>query len=464
MKEFFDEEFQYEAVKAIMEDREVMPSIYKILDQNAFPNKSLAKVVGIIKDFYKKNGYIPDDVSMRVLLRNRAINDEDYSECLNAYMMVKNSTSMGRETVKETLVEFFQAKSLVKLANVILEAAGKGEDTEKMIKKAQKSFDDIYKAAPEGEVITSISTDTVMTVVTQGNDEVVPTGIKRIDDSLVGGLGRKEIGLFVAPTGYGKTTAGTIFAHNAASAGYKVIQFYFEDKPEDIIRKHLAMEMGENTRSFRGMDEEAAEAANRLIEQTGIYERVSPNLILYKLEVGTTTVEDLELAIRKMITDRGFRPDMIVIDYFSCLKMSANPIKNTWDAEANAMRKIKELSFKYNMAVWVMQQTNRTAVQKDGDTETMGNWQGAYAATQPASVWLLLKRTKEQKANFRADIIFCKTRHSQPKEDLKNIVFDNSRLIIDCDDAEVAAQEYGDYNKLAEDRFEATLQDDNIPF
>ena len=458
MKEFFYEEFQYEAVKAILDDSEVMPAIYNILDQNAFQNKGLAKVVGITKEYYHRNGYVPDDVSLKLLIKERAINDADYAECLSAYMMARNASDLGRDTVKETLINFFKAKYLVKTANLILEAASKNEDVGKMIKKVQKEFDNVYSAEPEGEVMTTINTETVRWAIMQGDNESIPTGIKKLDNYLIGGLGRKEIGLFVAPTGYGKTTAGTIFAHNAALKGYKVVQFYFEDKPEDIIRKHLAMTMNENTRSFMGMNESEAESAIGNIEQTGIYDTVGKNLIIYKLEVGKTTVEDIEMKIKRLITDHGFKPDMIVIDYFSCLKMSTNPTKNSWEAEANAMRKIKEMSFKYNMAVWVMQQTNRTAVSKDGDSDTMGNWQGSFAATQPASVWLLLKRTKEQKENFRADIIFLKTRHSQPREDLIDIVFDNSKLQIDCDIE-------GDYEKgrISADTYKAMANED-LPF
>ena len=436
MKEYFDEEFQFEAVKTIMENGEVMPSIYKILDQNAFQNRGLVNIVGVMKDYFKKNGYVPDEVSLRILLRDKAINDDDYAESISSLMMCKNASSMGMETIKDSIIKFFQAKSLVKVANTILESAKTNEPVEKMVKKARKAFDDIYVSTPEGEVMTTINTETVKSVIMESEDESIPTGIDKLDELLVGGLGRKEIGLFVAPTGYGKTTAGTIFAHNAALKGYKVVQFYFEDKPEDIIRKHMAMTLNTNTRLLRGLDEYRAERTIESAESTGQMKVLNDNLIMYKLEVGTTTVEDIEMRIRKLITEIGFKPDMVVIDYFSCLRMSTNAYKKSYEAEADAMRKIKELSFKYNIAIWVMQQTNRQGVSKDGDSDTMGNWQGSFAATQPASVWLLLKRTKEQKENFRADIIFLKTRHSQPKNDLKNIVFDNAKLQIDCDDAD----------------------------
>lgn len=433
MKEFFYEEFQYEAIKAILEDMEVMPAIYKVLDQNAFSNIGARIVVGIIKEYYKKNGYVPDEVALKLKVKETVHNDDDYAKAINAIAQAKVASPMGRETVKESLIKFFQAKSLVKMANLILESATKNDDVEKMITKCKKGFDDIYKASPAGEITTTLTTDTVKNVLMGEEGEVIPTGIKKIDAALAGGLGRQEIGLFVAPTGYGKTTAGTIFAHNAASDGYKVLQIYFEDKPQDIIRKHLAMMVGDNTRNLKGLDESDADSIIQGLG--GEIDKIGENLVITKMGVGTTTVEDIEMKIRMMITNSGFKPDMVVIDYFSCLKMSTNPTKNTWEAEANAMRKIKEMAFKYNMAIWVLQQTNRTAVTKDGDSDTMGNWQGSYAATQPASVWLLLKRTKEQKQNFRADILFLKTRHSQPREDLLDIKFDNARLVIDCDDS-----------------------------
>ena len=149
---------------------------------------------------------------------------------------------------------------------------------------------------------------------------------------------------------------------------------------------------------------------------------------------GNTTVEDIDNLLRSL-TNNGFKPDMVLIDYFSSLKHSTNPNKDKWEAQARCMRKIVDtIAYKYNCAVWVMQQTNRGAVSKEADN-TMASWQGSYEATQPASVWLMLQRTKEQKANFKADLIFHKTRHSQPKNDLYDIVFDNARLRMDCSGA-----------------------------
>lgn len=429
--EYFKEEFQYEAVKALLNDLTLMPKIYGILDQNAFSDKSLRAVVATIKDYYKANGRVPDLVSLKIFAQRKSPNDS--AEILSAIGRVNAASLVGQDAIEDELIQFFKLKYMVKMANGVIDSLTKNEDSDKVLKKAIKSCEEITKlGSSEGEE-TIFNEETVRRACMAGDNETVPTGIKELDYALYGGLGRGEIGLFAAPTGYGKTTAGVIFAHNAAVKGYKALQIYFEDKPDDMVRKHIGMSLNENTNNFRRMGLDEATDTSKKVMSMEESVTLSENLILCKMPDGTTTVEDIENKIKELINTRNFKPDLVVIDYFSSLKHSSNPTKDRWAAQASCMKKIVEtIAYRYNAAVWIMQQTNRGAVSKEGDGAGMDNWQGSFEATQPASVWLTLKRSKEQKANFRADIIFEKTRHSQPKEDLKDIVFDNSRLQIDC--------------------------------
>lgn len=434
-KDYFDEEFQYEAVKALLEQNGLFGKMYGILEQNAFKDNALRAIVAFSKDYYKKNGFPPDYVAIKAGLKGKA--GLDTTDLCSSIARLKCASTEGQDVIVENLYKFFKLKAITALINKGMEMINGNEDDDKIISKFTKDIEKISAIGKDNSLITSFNEDTITNACMRGDNEVVPTGIKELDECLCGGLGRGEIGLFAAPTGYGKTTAATIFAHNASKLGYNVVQIFFEDKPEDIVRKHLAMTMDTNSNAFRRMDEdEAGRIAKDAMTRDGSV-AVSEHLRIVRMADGNTTVEDIDNLLRSL-TNNGFKPDMVLIDYFSSLKHSANPTKDKLEAQARCMRKIVDtIAYKYNCAVWVMQQTNRGAVSKETDN-TMGSWQGSFEATQPASVWLMLQRTKEQKANFKADLIFHKTRHSQPKNDLLDIVFDNARLRMDCSGAMTA--------------------------
>lgn len=428
-EEMFMREFQHSAVKCLLEDRELFESTRKIIDQNAF-DTPLNIIVGCILDFYKKSGHTPSYNDLHIMVKS--LNHSNSTEEIAEIYKVKAASMEGSNTVKEEIMRFFRLKKLVYISNRVLERVKNNESTDLIIKHAQQAFNDIYRVEEDNSVVTLYNRDTIKSALMEVEEEPIPTGIPKIDEMICGGLGRKEIGLFVAPTGYGKTTFGTILAHNAARMGYNVLQIFLEDKPNDIVRKHLAMSMGENSNKFKHLNEEYAENVINRLDSLG-EGMLNENLILLKMEDGTTTVEDIKFKLNQLYTQYNFKPDMIVIDYFSALQHSQNAVKDPNAAQARCMRKIKEVAFDLNAAIWVTQQTNRTAVSKDGDAESMGIWQGSFEATQPSSLWLVLVRTKEQKENNRADIVFKKSRHSQTT-DLRNIRFDNGKLLIDCDD------------------------------
>ena len=431
-KDYFDEEFQYEAVKALLEQNGLFGKMYSILEQNAFKDNALRAIVAFSKDYYKKNGFPPDYVAIKAGLKGKA--GLDTTDLCSSIARLKCASTEGQDVIVENLYKFFKLKAITALINKGMEMINGNEDDDKIISKFTKEIEKISAIGKDTGIITYFNEDTIINACMKGDNEVVPTGIKELDECLCGGLGRGEIGLFAAPTGYGKTTAATIFAHNASKLGYNVVQIFFEDKPEDIVRKHLAITMDTNSNTFRRMDEdEAGRIAKDAMTRDGSV-AVNEHLRIVRMADGNTTVEDID-NLSRSLSNNGFMPDMVLIDYFSSLKHSANPTKDKLEAQARCMRKIVDtIAYKYNCAVWVMQQTNRGAVSKEADN-TMASWQGSYEATQPASVWLMLQRTKEQKANFKADLIFHKTRHSQPKNDLYDIVFDNARLRMDCSGA-----------------------------
>ena len=445
---YMGQDFQYAAAKMLIEDQRLFRDLYKILDQNCFSDPVIRKIIGTEKDMYAKNKIVPSYSEIEMRIRSKEIDAIEVEYVEETIDKLKRTSSSGYVYIKEELINFFKWKYAILVFNKGLEKLKDVYD-ETAFKKVLK--DVVILTNPEENYQEiKFTKENVIKVLTEGEEEVIPTGINEVDKRIAGGLGRTEIGLFTALTGYGKTTFGSVIAHNAAVNGYKVLQIYFEDKQTDMLRKQLSIiDSGVQINKLMGMTYESAEMyASKIVKENGFL-KASENHILAKMENKETTVEDIEDLIEHLLNNEDFRPDMIVIDYFGCLKFSRNGAKDIYLAQADCMRKIKNLAFNYNVAIWIMQQNNRPSSDK---TAGMGNWQGAYEATQPASVWIELQRTKEQKENGRADLIFNKTRHSQPKEDLLDIVFNNGTMTIDCTDTtEIELNEIYKYNDYESD-------------
>lgn len=429
--EYLGQDFQFKAAKALIEDKELYKSVYKIVDHNAFGDVAIRRILGTEKALYNANKTVPSYYEILTKLKYSEKNPTEL-ECLEETInKIKETSAEGQNFTEQTLIDYMKWKYVTLNINRFKEKLLDGYDGE-TFGKFMKEMNKILNMGVENYSEIRFTKDNLIRMLREGDDEVIPTGIYEVDSRLAGGVGRTELALFTALTGFGKTTFASVLAFNAATRGFKVLQIYFEDKDTNMLRKDSAMIVNCRINELKGADENTANALAERLSKTTEISMLEENLRLLKMAEKNTTVEDIENEIDRRINEEGFRPDLIIIDYFSCLKFSRNAYKDVWAAQSDCMRKIKAMADKYNLAVWVMQQNNRPSPEK---TAGMGNWQGAYEATQPASVWIELQRTAEQKQNGKADLIFNKTRNSQPKDDLYDIVFDNSRMIIDCSPA-----------------------------
>mgnify|MGYP001049305988 CR=1 FL=1 len=67
--------------------------------------------------------------------------------------------------------------------------------------------------------------------------EVVPSGIRGVDEQLHGGLERGTVTVITGPTGVGKTTLGLSFTKEAASRGERSCIYLFEEAVETVLRR-----------------------------------------------------------------------------------------------------------------------------------------------------------------------------------------------------------------------------------
>jgi circadian clock protein KaiC len=68
-------------------------------------------------------------------------------------------------------------------------------------------------------------------------NEVVPSGVRGIDEQLHGGIERGTVTVITGPTGVGKTTLGLSFVKEAAARGERSCMYLFEEAAETMLRR-----------------------------------------------------------------------------------------------------------------------------------------------------------------------------------------------------------------------------------
>lgn len=431
--------FQYAVVKALIEDPDFLTLINDILDQNTFTDPYIRQTVGVIRDYYKKYSVKPSYGEVSAMLRKKALKDDDIQYYEETISKVRAESEFSPDYVKAETTDFMKWKLVNALAGEIKEKF-KRSWNDKDFRKIANRFNDIQYYGMTKGASSDLSDDQVMDTLSQGVEDIITTGIKEFDDIIGGGLPRGDVGLIVARTGAGKSTISTILAQNASLYGYKALQIYFEDEVEDITRKHIAKYTGAPIKKLINLTDEASRKLTDKLNAQEQWEQIRTNLRLHKMEVGETTVEDIENAIVQYANKEGYRPDVMLIDYFDCLKHSTNPTREAWEAQVRCMKKIKALAQKYKIAVWVMQQTNGLGMRNDAQGE-YDEIQGGKAITQPCTDVIFILRNDEQFVNDEATIKFNKARRGKSGRKLENVEFNNSIVRIDCRDTKAYREE-----------------------
>jgi hypothetical protein len=145
------------------------------------------------------------------------------------------------------------------------------------------------------------------------------------------------------------TTMFTKLANTAFNEGYKVLQIFFEDTPKTIQRKHIACWTGINLNDFNENKEYIEEFVDKLGDDS--------NLKLMKLDSTVTTMTTIKNEVRKLIS-RGFKPDIILIDYIDCVKPSQR-VDDVNVGEGMVMREFESMLSEFDIAGWTAVQGGR---------------------------------------------------------------------------------------------------------
>lgn len=440
---YMGEDYQYSLVKCFIEDTQFFSRIQSLVNQNMFTVSELRMIVGFMKDRYAKTGRpaIYKEISMHL---NRTINDDITRERAQAIVeQIKGMPMEAIDMVEEEATNFFKQQNLIQAINRATEIVRRGNISE--YTKIEGLFQEALSVNMRDEIGGCLFDDDAVIEADLSPDfrRTITTGVEEFDIALGGGLGRCELGLLVSPMNVGKTSVTTGFAAAAAVAetrnnnykGYKVLHVFFEDNEVAIRRKYYGYLL--NIDSGILHNENVRPRALELLKDVFNKQRqmLKENIRYVRLKSGEVTASDIGNLIRKHIST-GFKPDLVVIDYFECLLNEPNVGRNysEWSGEAFSMRKLESLANEFDVAMWVPVQSTKDAI---GESYVgLKNAGGSVRKTQIGHIVMQLARTEEQKTLGTMNVYIGKIRGVKfTRDKFLNVNFNNGTCRFDLRNA-----------------------------
>ena len=444
---YLGENFQYRLIHEFIVNHVFFEDLSPIIDQNMFTDHNLKTIVGVMKNYYEIKGQVPSVQIIEIELRDIAHSEREIETYLAILNKIMSTECDGVETIRELAEKFFRQQNIIKTANEILRIAGNG-DTDKYDACVGLLNDAIVKGVHNdfGEGLF----DHINETLSDDYRTPIPTGIDKIDETLEGGLGKGELGVIIAPSGIGKSSMTTAMASHAALNGRKVLQIVFEDRIKQIQRKHIG-----RLTNIEAKDLSKKENIDYVREVIAKYQedgRLQENLRIVKFPSGEKTARQIKTFIQKLINN-GFKPDLVIIDYFECLAHEADKnATNEFEKEGKTMRFFEAMVGELDIALWIPSQGTKDSINLE--LITMDKIGGSVKKTQIAHIILSIARTVDDIANNKATIAVLKNRAGKSGKVFNNVGFNNGTCRITTEDVDECESLFEVREKNKEANFE----------
>ena len=228
------------------------------------------------------------------------------------------------------------------------------------------------------------------------------------------------------------TSVTTGFAASAATyecrdndyRGFKVLHIHFEDTDTNIKRKYYGWLTGVDAVDLSRPDIKPMVMEKLKTQLAKETQMLRDNVWCVRPPSGEVSASGIEELIKQGIA-RGFKPDLVIIDYFECLAHEkGDRTDSEWTSEGKTMRKLESIGHKYDCAIWCPIQGTKDTFDKE--IIGLSGAGGSVKKVQIGHVIITLARTQEQKKNHRLTISIEKFRAGRMDDPvISNVKFNN---------------------------------------
>ena len=393
----FGKSFQEKLGRIILHDRVFSDQMQEVLEYKHFDKKYLQAFVQAIFDYKQKYEAHPTFAIMVPVIKEELL---DYPELVKRQVFdylsrIKSGDVSGddAEYVKQKSLDFCkkQKLKLAILTSVDLLQKSSFEEIQKVINEAMK-------LGTDNDHGHDFIQDFEVRYMPQTRAPVV-TGWDEIDSITRGGLGKRELGVVVAPTGAGKSMALVHIGSRAVVMGKTVV--------------HYTLELAETTIGLRYDSAITGVPLSMTFEyKDQIKEKITGiegQLIVKEYPTKSATTKTLENHLDRL-RQKGVEPDMIIVDYADLLRPATTSYKQELrHSLGDIYEELRGIAQKYDMPVWTASQTNRGGL--NAEVITMEAISEAFNKCFVADFICTISRTAQDKTENTGRMFVAKNRN-----------------------------------------------------
>jgi len=341
----FGYNFQIKFIASLFSDRAFLQQIMDILEPSYFEAEANKFIVETIKDYFLKYKQVPTTEVMKVKIQD--IENEVLAKTVveNLKDSFKFLEASDLDFVKEESLKFCKNQKLKRaiLESVDMLKAGEFDSIKTKIDEAMKagserSIGHEYNSSIDARYEKSVR-------------NVIPTNWDVINDLSDGGLGKGELGVFVAPAGIGKSWALINVGAAAIRNGLKVIHYTLELNEAYVGLRYDSVFSGIAAQDLKYHLEDVKKVVGKLKGQ----------LIVKQYSTKTASVPTLSGHIEKCRM-QGLVPDLIIVDYADLLRGKGTERRIEL---GNIYEDLRGLAGEQDLPIWTASQANRSSLSDD---------------------------------------------------------------------------------------------------
>lgn len=403
-------EFQLEVLSYLVRDREVVSRYAPLVNEEDFEHPAHRAIYSLAKAYYLKFLKTPPRVVLEMELR-KWLQENAQSEMVPPELFWKEVDKLYRVPASERdymlglLHNFILKAQIVRLGDEALKTAQEPElEMGGLIGEINGLLGAISGRVTEkmeyllGEAPTRHRQDPAVSKIS--------TGFQTLDSVLGGGLGKGELGIVLAPTGYGKSFMLVALGAAALRVRTKVFHLTLELSRKKVIARYESL----LSKIVKGELWRHSPAVTRQLLR--MRKLVNPaDVLVVDYPSGSISVDEFRSVLTQVRVGQGFDPGLVVVDYADIFKPVSTYRMEGWEQLTRTYENLRSVAQEFELPVWTGSQAHQATI--GAEVVGIADIAGSFGKARIADVVITICRTPSERGNNRGRIYVDKNRENK---------------------------------------------------